>query len=468
MKRVRFLNSFIFLILMTAIIVSCDKEDATSPENLASMNSCEGCHTNYDLLKKIYTPVPDSLKPTGGCSGEAIFIEPYDRVYMGGAGFEEFKKTTHGKMKCTDCHNGNDKTADKEVAHSVKDGNFIKHPSTAAIEKCGDGACHANIAEHVENSIHNMGWGQKRKVTTRYGLAGANEFHQLPDKLQEGYGKNCATCHGSCGDCHVNRPIAGGGGLMNGHLFTKTPDMVKTCVACHVSRGGHAYLGVAVGTKPDVHLTKAGFTCLNCHTGNEVHGDGTQYETRFHVADLPQCTDCHSKVSTSNTYHSVHMNNLSCYVCHSQPYNNCGSCHIHGEGARIHPYQGFKIGDNPIKNTITSKQGTSYDFNKKWSLVRRTLSAPDSWQEYGTPLLTNFDAYPSFNYTSPHNIMKLTPQCSPEKGKACFDACHIIKDGDIFRNKELYLFESDLERDWEKSSSKQVTVDGKLPKSWGL
>ena len=157
------------------------------------------------------------------------------------------------------------------------------------------------------------------------------------------------------------------------------------------------------------------------------------------------------------------MNNLSCYVCHSQPYNNCGSCHIHGEGARIHSYQGFKIGDNPIRNSISTKQGNAYDFNKQWTLVRRTLSAPDSWQEYGTPLLPNFDAFPSYNYTTPHNIMLHTPQTTPEAGKPCYDACHIIKEGDIYRNKELYLFESDLELDWEVSSSKGVTVDGKLP-----
>jgi hypothetical protein len=164
----------------------------------------------------------------------------------------------------------------------------------------------------------------------------------------------------------------------------------------------------------------------------------------------------------------LHIGNLSCYVCHSQSYNNCGSCHISGEGARIHAYQGFKIGDNPIKNTIATKTANTYDFNKQWSLVRRALMAPDSWEKYGTPLLTNFDAFPSYNYTSPHNILRLTTQCSPETGKPCYDACHIVKEGNTFRNKELYLFESDLIESWEKSSAKKVTVDGKLPSSWGL
>ena len=42
--------------------------------------------------------------------------------------------------------------------------------------------------------------------------------------------------------------------------------MRKNCTTCHVSRGGHAYFGEGIGTVPDVHLTSAGFTCMNCHS----------------------------------------------------------------------------------------------------------------------------------------------------------------------------------------------------------
>ncbi|ROL59544.1 hypothetical protein D9V86_10540 [Bacteroidetes/Chlorobi group bacterium ChocPot_Mid] len=443
----KLLYLFIFLLLFNA----CSKEETSNPVNAGNINSCVGCHTNYDALKKLADP--DTSAPAGGCSGEGVHIEPYDRVYLGGQGFEDFQKEAHGKMACTACHNGIDKTGDKKLAHS---GNFIKHPSKFATEKCV--TCHEDEVRRTHNSIHEMGWGQKRKVTMRYGLAGPHEFNKLPENVQKGYNANCATCHGSCGECHVSKPLAAGGGLMNGHKFSKKPDMVKVCVACHSSRGGHAYLGVAVGSKPDVHLTKLGFDCMSCHTKNEIHGDGNTYEQRYKVPDMPKCEDCHSNIKNSNSYHSMHAENLSCFVCHSQPYNNCGSCHIHGEGARIASYQGFKIGVNPLSEF----KGT------RLALVRRTLMAPDSWKEYGVTKLNNFDVFPVFNYTSPHNILRKTKQCSPDEGKACYYNCHIIKEGEIFRNKELYLFESDFIYDWEKSSSKKVTVDGKLPPNWGL
>ena len=91
----------------------------------------------------------------------------------------------------------------------------------------------------------------------------------------------------------------------------------------------------------------------------------------------------------------------------------------------------------------------------------------DSWQNYGIPYLANFDTAPTYKYTTPHNIIKWTSRTKVSEGQLCYDACHIIKEGDIYRNKELYLFKSDL-LDWELEASKNITVDGKLPVNWGL
>ena len=58
-------------------------------EQLAK-NSCEGCHTDYDLLKQVHTPDPPSTGG-GGCGGEAPHYEPYDRVVLRGDGYQDFK-----------------------------------------------------------------------------------------------------------------------------------------------------------------------------------------------------------------------------------------------------------------------------------------------------------------------------------------------------------------------------------------
>ena len=440
----------LILLVLTLVIFSCSKDNSDDGQEPDKDNvaSCEGCHVNYAHLQEVYTP--DTTPPPGGCGGEAPHYEPYDRVYMGGDGYDAYKQSGHYQIGCTGCHNGTDDTSDKETAHS---GDFIKHPSMFADEKCG--SCHQDIVNNYQTNLHH-GTGQKRKVTVRSGLNGPEDFDQLPQHQIEGYNTNCATCHGTCGNCHVVRPPLGGGGLANGHEFTKTPDMINVCVTCHHSRGGHAYLGVAPGTQPDVHLTSMDFECIDCHKADELHGDGNPVEQRYAYDKLPECEDCHTNIKSKNTYHSMHMDDFNCHVCHSQDYNNCGSCHIHGDGARIPSYLGYKIAGNPIPDVVTG-----FDL----TLVRRTLAAPDNWEVYGVAEYANFDAFPTYNYTSPHNILRWTERTQVSDGKACSDNCHIRNEGGELINKELFLFQDDL-LDWELGATTGITVDDKLPPSW--
>ena len=236
----------LILIVILAVVTSNFKKKDTGPDP-NQVASCEGCHTNYAHLQSVYTP--DTTKPSGGCGGEAPHYEPYDRVYLGGTGFTDFKNSSHYTIGCVGCHNGTDGTDNKNLAHS---GNFIAHPSAYYTEKCG--SCHEEIVNRFPNSIHH-GYGQMRKIAIRSGLDSYKDFDKLPQHQIEGYNANCATCHGTCGNCHVVRPLVGGGGLTNGHKFIKTPDMISICVACHISRGGHAYLGMARGT----HVYPDGF-----------------------------------------------------------------------------------------------------------------------------------------------------------------------------------------------------------------
>ena len=435
------------LIFVVLVATSClTSSEQAIPDT--SVASCEGCHINYAHLQEVYSP--DTEAPAGGCGGEAPHYEPYDRVYMGGSGFDDYKKSVHYNIGCIGCHNGTDNTADKDLAHS---GDFITHPSMFAEEKCG--SCHEEIVSNFETSLHH-GTGQKRKVTIRSGLSGPEDFDKLPEHQIEGYNKNCATCHATCGNCHIVRPPVGGGGLAKGHKFTKTPDMISVCVTCHVSRGGHAYLGVASGTEPDVHLSKLGYDCITCHDADELHGDGKDVEQRYAYEKLPKCDDCHTNLKSENIYHSVHYNDFNCQVCHSQVYNNCGSCHVHGEGARVPSYMDFKIAANPIPDV---KPG--FDF----VLVRRTLGAPDNWKEYGVEEYANFDAFPTYNYTSPHNLLKWTDRTEVAEGSACYVNCHIRNENGNMINKELYLFQDDL-LEWEKGATGILTVDDKIPSSW--
>jgi thiosulfate/3-mercaptopyruvate sulfurtransferase len=446
-KILSILGLLLVVLFLSLTNTGCEKDDGNTPGE-TSVASCEGCHTNYVHLQAVYTP--DTAAPAGGCGGDAPHYEPYDRVFMGGSGYEEYKTSGHYQIGCTGCHNGTDGTDDKQLAHS---GDFLRHPSAEADEKCG--SCHQQIVDNFKTSLHN-GTGQMRKVAMRSGFSGASEFDQLPQHQIEGYNANCATCHGTCGNCHIVRPPIGGGGLAKGHMFNKTPDMVSVCVTCHTSRGGHAYLGVAPGTQPDVHLTSMQFKCDNCHSGNELHGDGEPVDQRYAYSKLPECENCHADLEGSNTYHSMHYDDFNCQVCHSQDYNNCGSCHIHGEGARIPSYMDYKIALNPIPDIKTGF---------KFTLVRRTLAAPDNWEKYGVDNYANFDVFPTYNFTTPHNLLRWTERTQVDQGKSCSSNCHIRNDGGTLVNRGLYLFDDDL-LDWEKSASNSIIVDGELPESW--
>jgi hypothetical protein len=152
----------------------------------------------------------------------------------------------------------------------------------------------------------------------------------------------------------------------------------------------------------------------------------------------------------------MHYKSFNCQTCHSQDYNNCGSCHIHGEGARVPSYLGFKIAVNPLPLIKTG-----FDF----TLVRRTLAAPDNWDKYGVPQYANFNVLPTYNYTSPHNILRWTSRTKITSGQSCYSNCHIRNEGGTLVNKNLYLFADDLLA-WETVASAGIVVDGKLPASW--
>lgn len=431
------------------LVVAACSDSATAPDpealmDLSTVASCESCHTNYAALTLLADP--DTTPPAEGCGGAAPHIEPCDRVFVGGSGFDEFKASVHGQIDCVTCHGGVDGTSDKRVAHS---GTFVKTPS---INQGVCDHCHYEMVP-FRSSLHHQGWGQKNSQIAR---AGVSTFSELPAGMQAGYEQNCATCHTStCGDCHVKRPVSGGGGLLDGHAFS-SPDMRDNCTACHSSRGGHAYFGVAVGTKPDVHLTQAGFTCTSCHTKEELHGDLHIYDNRYEVAKLPSCTDCHGEIGGENQYHTAHFDDLSCHICHSQDYNSCGSCHVGGAGVRLGAHLSYKIGVNPLPDIRPYRL----------ALVRRTPAAPDSWSNYGVPLLANFDARPTFNYTTPHNILRWTERTRVSPSESCYASCHIIREGDTYRNRDLYLFRSDVLLDWEISPNQGIFVDGQLPDAW--
>ena len=371
----------------------------TAVDLVGEDGSCLSCHNNAGHLMQAVKP--SAAPPEDGCA-----VAPSRPAFLNAFVNSEFTATVHGKIGCTGCHGGDAAALEKREAHtSMK----------VAESDCAN--CHSEQAELHNTSLHNTMNGMAHALKLR---SGEDNYH----KLGTVWSNDCASCHAGCSDCHLTLPTAVGGGLIKGHAFFKRPPMKDTCAVCHGSRAGAEYLGQWQGYEPDVH-NEAGMHCLDCHK-NDLHGDGQTYANRWQVTGRPQCTDCHAVLPNKTAEaHDVKHQDVSCQVCHAQPYQNCFSCHTsmkEGEYQRRagHKRLDFKIGLNTVP-------GYPYSI----VTLRNNPVVRNSFDHFGEKLLPHFDDYPTWKTAAPHNIRRVT-----KHNRNC-DSCH--------GQENLFLQESDLE-----------------------
>lgn len=336
-------------------------------------------------------------------------LEPWEKVLVVQ---EDFFAEVHGQMQCTFCHGG-EQAPEKDAAHA----GMIANPAAGETRICEN--CHSETNQTFEASLH----------ATQAGYWTVLEARSTPDDhpaLETMFGNHCASCHSSCGDCHISQPDSVGGGLINGHVVERTPSMTRNCTACHGSRVGNEYLGKNEGLPGDVHFRAGRMKCSDCHTGDAMHassgacvechttpeeGEPVSKQHRYDGAQAPACESCHPQVGAEGdavAQHSLHGDKLSCQVCHSVSYTSCDSCHVAVSEKSGNPffeteatYQTFLIGRNPLQN---------YHRPYEYVPVRHIPADPESYAYYGDNLLANFDALPTWAYATPHNIQRITPQ----------------------------------------------------------
>jgi len=302
-------------------------------------------------------------------------LEPWEKAIVD---IDAFSQTTHGEQSCTDCHDGV-QSPEKAVAH---DG-LIASPSAQPEKYCGE--CHQEQTETYPFALHSTQEGYWTVINAR----STPEDHPA---LEEMFGNHCASCHTTCGECHVSQPKNVGGGLFTGHVFEKTPPMTRSCTACHGSRVGNEFLGKNEGFSADVHFRQGRMNCVKCHEGGELHGSATDAASadihRYGDTEAPKCVDCHPTIALGgddNAMHQSHGDSLSCQVCHSITYTSCDGCHVAISEKSGNPffeteatYPTFLIGRNP--NPTDERP---YQFVP----VRHVPVASTSYQFYGENLL---------------------------------------------------------------------------------
>lgn len=370
----------------------------------AQDDQCIACHTDAERLQEILAAA-DLDQPLK--SWRAGPLEPQPRwrqVYITDAYFDD---PNHGGMYCDECHGGDYEDPNYETAHQ----DVIADPSYPAPGICAD--CHQET-DFYESSLHYNNRGIIMALQKR-----ANPEPEARTMLNEAMDQQCLQCHASCGQCHVNRPDAAGGGLAAGHAFMRRPSMTENCLGCHWESVGVEYLGNNRNLKGDVHWQTLQMKCDDCHTYDEMHGDGEEYDDMRQAAMAigPDCLDCHEEIFTdqgeNKETHNLHKDRVSCQACHATQYPNCASCHIYPDNYKLSQpgrvTMGVKIGRNPH---ITE------DRPEKFVAVRQVPVSRDMFAAYGPNLLSRVDQVPTWKPATPHSIQRKTPQ------NADCNACH--------------------------------------------
>jgi hypothetical protein len=232
---------------------------------------------------------------------------------------------------CTDCHQGNNATHEKEKAHH---GLISQAASPAMMEKnCGE--CHVDQLERCAQSGHFTMTNAVNQVREHFSLSPLESLTEIPEHKGVPHNKEelvndllrrqCLRCHvyskgdnypyvrrgTGCAACHmqyIDGKLTGKGEGKPNHTFIRPTK--QQCLSCHYGNhvgsdfdGGYeqdhnwsyrtpfvsrASFSRPYGIElhnlvPDIHQ-QAGMTCLDCHSGAELAGGKPSV----------QCVDCHA------------------------------------------------------------------------------------------------------------------------------------------------------------------------------
>jgi hypothetical protein len=240
-----------------------------------------------------------------------------------------FRKDVHqaAGVSCADCHGGDRRSDDMEVAMSKSKG-FIGVPKGNAIANaCGK--CHDD-----EKRMRAAGFkGQTGQLAALRASA-----HSFGPKPEDGLIMQCTSCHGAHGISRHNDPASPVSPLR----------VVALCSSCHANPDYMRRFNPSVATdqlskyRTSVHGQKnmAGdtktATCADCHTGHSIKpaAETTSSVNAFNISTT--CGRCHSDAERMKSY-GIPVNQVSEYKSsvhgkallekHDASAPTCNDCH---------------------------------------------------------------------------------------------------------------------------------------------
>ena len=119
-------------------------------------------------------------------------------------------------------------------------------------------------------------------------------LHRITSKIPE---SQCIHCH--------NR----GGRIGRSYIGTMEADPYGTPWTKEGGKQSKLHGNYYNHLTPDVHYEK-GMTCIDCHTKQDMHGDGNMYTKKEHAVEI-ECTDCHGTMEQRTNFKTSWGNPLT-------------------------------------------------------------------------------------------------------------------------------------------------------------
>jgi len=245
----------------------------------------------------------------------------------------------------------------------------------------GSPAFAGSISENFEISLHGTRQGKdtyySNPMNAEGTMGGFYNLTQVPydtlvckdchaKTLADGTPVDPETYEPTCYDCHtqIGSPVAD-----------------STCLGCHSRQK------LEIMFFSDVHREQ-GLGCSDCHTLNEMHGDGNAYASLLEPGALEvNCEGCHPEDGLKPHKSHKHIASVDCTACHVQSVIACNSCHFESQlvdKKRFYapPMRDFKmLVQNEGKIHSGSFQSLTFDgmtFNALAPFFSHTISAKGS------------------------------------------------------------------------------------------
>ncbi len=448
-------------------------------------------------------------------------------------------------LGCAACHLGDPLAIGKDTAH---EGMVMNPGDLRVVEKtCGVEGCHGADVVKVKNSLMATNRGILATLLYYWGEAPHQDGNFSVEKLIKSgetslaldyYRKLCGTCHlwkqkgdlpgffgekgGGCTACHhIKGKTPPGGDPKKTHPLITKKVPTENCVRCHNRSGrvgisysgkfeaenyGTPYKDGQLSSKrlpgdrfylelgDDIHHAK-GMACIDCHTRNEIMGDGTSYAHYEEQLEI-SCQICHRNGKKGLTRKGNQLNNLvsnkdgqveligkldnkkhplhapkqgicdyaghkrlSCESCHSAWVPQCYGCHVKRDKSETH------LDKLTLKETPGWwQEGRSYIRYEQPMLAvwdKEVVIVTPGCQDIVTLVDKDGNQEGSFKRFT---MAALNPHTTSAKGRSCAD-CHIatktmgLGEGRVWRENGQWRF-TPLYQGEETTAGKTVPLDG--------